>query len=66
MSDRPDITAQLDQMGATMACFATVVAQYHKALIDHGVPADLAGEIALQWQGIYFASCYGVAYRADG
>lgn len=61
--NQPDLTAQLDQMGAMMANFAPVVAQYHKALIDHGVPEDLAGDLVMEWQAIYFASCYGLTRR---
>lgn len=64
--DKPDLTAQLDQMGATMREFAPVAATYYYALTNHGVPGDLAGDLVMQWHGIYFSSCYGVAYRADG
>lgn len=67
MSDRPiDLTAQMDQMGATMRSFAPVVAQFYRALVAEGIPDELAGDLTMQWQGLYFSSCYGVQYRVDG
>lgn len=64
--DKPDLTAQLDQMGAMMRSFAPVAATYYKALVDEKMPDDLASDLVMQWHGLYFASCYGVQYRVDG
>lgn len=49
MSDRPDLTAQFDQIGATMASLAAVLGQYHRALLAE----SFTREEALDLVGIY-------------
>lgn len=45
----PDITASLDQMGATLRSVSNVVGEYHCGLVAAGLPVEAAGKIAADY-----------------
>ena len=49
-----DIGANLDQMGAMLVDMAKVLAQYHMALLEEGVPEILANSLVIDFQRIMF------------
>lgn len=59
MSERPDLTAQFDQIGATMASLAGVLGQYHRALMDAGFTRDEALDLVGDYAEQFIAASLG-------
>lgn len=66
MSDTPDITAQMDQMGATLAGLAEPISQYYKAMVKAGLPEDLAGDLTMSFHNLWWCSQMGMSPGCAG
>ena len=49
-----DMGASFDQMGAMLVDMAKVLAQYHMALLEEGIPEILVNSLVLDYQRIVF------------
>jgi hypothetical protein len=54
------LIAESDQYANEIRNVAMIVANYYKALVDEGVPEDLAGEIVRDWHLEFWDAVYGM------
>jgi hypothetical protein len=50
----PYLVARLDQVEAFSEQFAGMQNQYHQALLQNGIPEDLAHDMCLQYSNIFW------------
>lgn len=55
---KPDFTAQMDQMGATLGSIAKAITQYRRELVEGGVHHETADKIAQDFAVKFHSSMF--------